>query len=53
LALPDAVKDFEKQMIVEALAHNQGNKINTAKYLGIPRSTLHRKIKDYHIQAAD
>jgi transcriptional regulator with PAS, ATPase and Fis domain len=47
LALPDAMKEFEKQMLIEALAKNQQHKINTAKMLGIPRSTLHRKIKEH------
>ena len=53
IPLPEALKEFEKQMIVAALAQNQQHKINTAKMLGIPRSTLHRKIKEYQIQDAE
>ena len=50
LALHDAVKAFEKQIITEALIQNKFHKINTAKMLHVPRSTLHRKIKEHHIQ---
>jgi PAS domain S-box-containing protein len=53
LPLPEAIKAFEKQMITEALRQNQHHKINTAKMLGIPRSTLHRKIKEYQLQDSD
>jgi len=47
--LPEAVKEFEKTVIKEALARNNQHKINTAKMLGIPRSTLHRKIKEHNL----
>ncbi len=50
LSLPDAVKECEKQLIMQALEQNRQHKINTAKMLGIPRSTLHRKIKEYRIR---
>jgi PAS domain S-box-containing protein len=49
LSLPEAVKAVEKQLIAGALARNQQHKIKTAKMLGIPRSTLHRKIKEYDL----
>ena len=49
LSLPDAVRAFEKQMILDALEKNQQHKIQTAQMLGIPRSTLHRKIKEHGI----
>ena len=49
LPLAEAVKAFEKQLIYDALAKNQQHKINTAKMLGIPRSTLHRKIKEFQL----
>lgn len=52
LPLPDALKAFEKHLIRKALEHNEFHKVNTAKALGIPRSTLHRKIKDHDIQDA-
>jgi DNA-binding NtrC family response regulator len=53
ITLPDAVRAFEKQMIADALVKNQQHKINTARMLGIPRSTLHRKIKEYQIQESE
>jgi transcriptional regulator with PAS, ATPase and Fis domain len=53
VTLPDAVRAFEKKMIAAALVKNQQHKINTAKMLGIPRSTLHRKIKEYQLQKSE
>jgi DNA-binding NtrC family response regulator len=41
------VKEFEKQMILDKLAENNGNQRQTAKDLGIAKSTLHDKIKKY------
>ncbi|GAK51427.1 PAS modulated sigma54 specific transcriptional regulator, Fis family [Candidatus Moduliflexus flocculans] len=48
-SLTDAMNAFEKQVILDALEKNQYHKIQTAKMLGIPRSTLHRKIKELGI----
>ena len=53
LSLPEAVKEFEKRVIVDALEQNDRHKINTARMLGIPRSTLHRKIKEYGLLEFD
>ncbi len=53
LSLPDAINAFEKQVIIEALEKNQQHKIQTAKMLGIPRSTLHRKIKEHGITESE
>lgn len=36
-------------MIVEALERNQGNKAAVARELGIPLSTLKRRLKEYQI----
>jgi len=36
-------------MIVESLARNQNNKAAVARELGIPLSTLKRRIKEYRI----
>lgn len=41
------VKEFEKQMILEVLSANNGNQRQTAKELGMAKSTLHDKIKKY------
>ena len=53
LSLPEAIKECEKQFILQALEHNQQHKIKTAAMLGIPRSTLHRKIKEYRLGNPD
>ncbi len=39
----------EKQIILETLNMEQGNKTKTAEILGIGRKTLHRKLQDYDI----
>ncbi|VEN74353.1 Transcriptional regulatory protein ZraR [Candidatus Desulfarcum epimagneticum] len=43
------LKDVEKEHIVKILSENSGNITRSAKILGIDRSTLHKKIKRYHI----
>jgi transcriptional regulator with GAF, ATPase, and Fis domain len=43
------MKEIEKQMILKRLAANQGSQKLTASDLGIPKSTLHDKIKSYNI----
>jgi len=43
------IKEIEKQMILKRLAVNQGNQKLTARDLGIPKSTLHDRIKNYNI----
>ncbi len=43
------LKDMERQMIVEALERNRNNKAAVARELGIPLSTLKRRLKDYQI----
>ena len=53
MSLSDAMNAFEKQVILDALEKNQQHKIQTAKMLGIPRSTLHRKIKELGITEAE
>lgn len=44
------LKEMERQMIVEAMERNRGNKAAVARELGIPLSTLKRRIKEYQIQ---
>lgn len=41
------LKDLERKMIIEAMARNRNNKTATARELGIPLSTLKRRLKDY------
>ncbi len=43
------IKEIEREMIVRRLVANQGNQRRTAQELGIPKSTLHDRIKAYSI----
>lgn len=43
------IREIEKQMILKRLAANHGSQKLTAQDLGIPKSTLHDKIKNYRI----
>lgn len=45
------VDEVERQLLREALEHNNGVKIRTADFLGINRNTLDKKIKELGIQA--
>ncbi|MFN7454389.1 MAG: sigma 54-interacting transcriptional regulator [Pseudobdellovibrionaceae bacterium] len=47
------IKEIEKQMIIKRLMANQGNQRKTASELGIPKSTLHDRIKTYGINLSD
>ncbi|MBO9667339.1 MAG: sigma 54-interacting transcriptional regulator [Bdellovibrio sp.] len=43
------MKEIEKQMIIKRLAANRGNQRRTAQDLGMPKSTLHDRLKYYNI----
>lgn len=43
------IKEIERQMIIKRLAANRGNQRRTALDLGMPKSTLHDRLKDYNI----
>ena len=43
------IREIEKQMILKRLAANQGNQKRTAVDLGMPKSTLHYRIRNYEI----
>lgn len=43
------IKEIEKQMIIKRLAVNRGNQRRTANDLGMPKSTLHDRLKFYNI----
>jgi transcriptional regulator with PAS, ATPase and Fis domain len=47
--LSDAVKEFEKKFIYEALKRCKGNSKEAAVVLGISRSSLYRKMEEYKI----
>lgn len=49
-ALDDAVAQFEKALILEALQKAGGNKAKAAEKLQVPPSTLKSKIKKYHLE---
>lgn len=44
------VAEAEKQLIIRALKDTGGNRTLAAKKLGMSRRTLHRKIKEYHLE---
>jgi two-component system nitrogen regulation response regulator NtrX len=47
--LKEAKEQFEKQLIIRLLRENDRNVQTTAKVLGIERTNLYRKMKQYHI----
>jgi two-component system nitrogen regulation response regulator NtrX len=47
--LHHARDEFEKQYILRALAHQQGNMSRTAEVLGVERSNLYRKMRAFGI----
>lgn len=47
------IKEIEKQMIIKRLMANQGNQKRTASDLGMPKSTLHDRIKHYQIKVSE
>lgn len=47
------LKDVERQMILNSMERNNGNKAAVARDLGIPLSTLKRRLKEYQIGAGD
>ncbi|MFK7873400.1 MAG: sigma-54-dependent transcriptional regulator [Oligoflexales bacterium] len=53
LTLREAKSHFERSFIVEKLAENEGNISKTAEAIGVERSNLHRKLKQYDIDVAN
>lgn len=49
--LPQRVDAYERMLIAEALAANEGNVAATADRLGVPKKTLYDKLKKYHLTA--
>ncbi len=50
-SLKDQMNTFEKSIVENALNRCDGNGAKAAKLLGIPRQTLHNKLKKYQLQA--
>ncbi len=49
-SLAESVQIYEKEKIIEALHINDGNKTQTAKYLGLSVRNLYYKLEKYHIE---
>ena len=49
--LRGTLRDVERRAIVQALADADGNRSRAARLLGIDRSTLRRKLKEYGLDA--
>ncbi|MCE5224092.1 sigma-54 dependent transcriptional regulator [bacterium] len=49
MTLNEAVKEFEKNLIIDVLKQNQNNKTKTAETLGISRRSLFNKMREYHL----
>ncbi|WP_413569537.1 sigma-54 interaction domain-containing protein [Bdellovibrio sp. HCB117] len=47
------IKEIEKQMIIKRLTANRGNQRRTAQDLGMPKSTLHDRLKYYNIDISN
>ncbi len=45
-----AIKNAERELIVQALKEAEGNRTLAAKRIGMSRRTLHRKIHDYQLE---
>ncbi|WP_446652803.1 helix-turn-helix domain-containing protein [Budvicia aquatica] len=44
------MKAYERELICVALANNQGNRVQTARVLGISRRALMYKLQEYNIE---
>jgi transcriptional regulator with GAF, ATPase, and Fis domain len=51
-ALPDAVRDHEKRLVLEALEQSRGVVAKAAELLGISRTNLHNKLKKHDVLRA-
>ncbi len=49
-SLPEALEQMEKQIILQALDRTGGNKVQTARVLGIHTSALYRKLGKYGLE---
>jgi transcriptional regulator of acetoin/glycerol metabolism len=47
---PTALRDVEKQQIINALEQTGWHRGRTAALLGISPSTLYRRLRDYHLE---
>lgn len=49
--LPETIKEIERKIIIDTLIHFKGNKVKTAKHLGISISSLYYKLNNMKIPA--
>ena len=49
----DAVSEFEKKFIKRVLDNHHGNRLQSAKALGIHRNTLGRKMEEYKLASGN
>ena len=45
------VEEAERQLIIQALKETNGNRTKAADKIGMSRRTLHRKLKEYHLES--
>jgi two-component system response regulator HydG len=48
-----SIADMEKQAILSTLRQLNGDKLMAARLLGIGKTTLYRKLKEYGVSDAD
>jgi transcriptional regulator of acetoin/glycerol metabolism len=46
------IEEAERRAIIQALESTRGHKSNAARLLGIGKTTLYSKLKEYEIEAA-
>jgi two-component system C4-dicarboxylate transport response regulator DctD len=51
--LPQQLEDFERAVITQALRQHGGEVAAAARALGIPKQTLHDKLKRLNVSAAE
>ena len=51
--MPEMTRQFERALILKALAHTGGRRIEASHLLGMGRNTLTRKIQELEIEAKD
>jgi two-component system nitrogen regulation response regulator GlnG len=51
--MPEMSRQFERALIVKALAHTGGRRIEASHLLGMGRNTLTRKIQELEIEGKD
>lgn len=48
-SLSDIIASFEKEILLKTLSRFNGNVKDSAHFLGLKYTTLHQKMKKYHI----